>query len=143
MSPGDDVKREPAKRLAVLTCMDARIDPARILGLEKGDAHVLRNAGGVVTEDAIRSLAISQHLLGTDEIVLMHHTDCGMEGLSDDTLAERAGERPPWPVHGFDDLEQSVRDSVRLIEESPFVPNTSKVRGFVYDVRTGELREIT
>jgi carbonic anhydrase len=127
--------------------MDARVDPARILGLELGDAHVLRNAGGVVTDDTIRSLAISQHLIGTEEIVVMHHTDCGMLGLTDQDLADKleqsAGQRPPWPAHGFDDLDDDVRESIRQIVGSPFVPSTSNVRGYVYDVVTGELREVT
>ena len=130
----------------MLACMDARLDPARILGLQEGDAHVLRNAGGVVTDDAIRSLAISQHLLGTHDVVVIQHTDCGMQDVEDDeflaTLERDAGEPPPWPVGGFDDLDDSVRDSVRRIAESPFLPNRS-VRGFVYDVHTGELREVT
>ena len=141
-----DLAAPPAKRVAVLACMDARLDPARLLGLEEGDAHVIRNAGGVVTDDAIRSLAISQHRLATEEVVVIQHTDCGMQTFTDDELAEQleraAGERPPWPAHTFDDLDQSVRDSLRRIRESPFVPNTASVRGFVYDVKTGELREV-
>ena len=136
----------PAKKLAVIACMDARLDPARILGLEEGDAHVIRNAGGVVTDDEIRSLAISQHLLGTEEIVLIHHTDCGMLTISDEEFAQRledeTGERPHWRAHAFADLEQNVRDSARLIRESPFVPRTDRVRGYVYDVSTRELREV-
>ena len=138
---------QPAKKLLVLTCMDARVDPAKILGFELGDAHVLRNAGGVVTDDVIRSLAISQHLLGTEEIVLMHHTRCGMLGLTDQDLADRleqsSGQRPPWPSHGFDDLDEDVRESKRQLVESPFIPRTANVRGYVYDVATGELREVT
>ena len=145
-APTDPLPRSPAKRLAVLACMDARLDPARVLALEPGDAHVIRNAGGVVTDDAIRSLAISQNLLGTESIVLIHHTDCGMLGLDDEEFADRieraTGERPDFPAHGFHDLEESLRDSVRRIEESPFIPKTADVRGFVYDVRTGELREV-
>ena len=141
-----DLAAPPAKRVAVLTCMDARIDPARALGLEEGDAHVIRNAGGVVTDDGIRSLAISQHLLGTEEVVLIHHTECGMLTFSDEEFAERmeraTGQRPPWPAHAFRDLEENVRASVRAIEESPFIPNRSSVRGFVYDVKTGALREV-
>ncbi len=133
----------PSRKLAVLVCMDARLDPARILGLEPGDAHVIRNAGGVASEDALRSLAISQHLLGTEEVFVIHHTDCGMEGLAEDELRERMGAAPNFPVHAFDDLEQSVRDDVRAIRESPFLPRTDSVRGFVYDVDTGELREVT
>lgn len=137
---------QPARRLAVLTCMDARLDPARALGLEPGDAHVIRNAGGVVTDDAIRSLAISQRLLGTDAIAVIHHTRCGMAGLDDDEFAaelERdTGERPVWRACGFDDLDEDVRDSIRAIESSPFVPNRGDVRGFVYDVDSGMLREV-
>ena len=137
----------PAKRLAVLACMDARLMPARLLGLEEGDAHVIRNAGGVVSDDAIRSLAISQHLLGTEEIVLIHHTDCGMLNITDDgfraRLRDEAGEEPGWPVHAFDDLEDHLRESVRRIRESPFIPRTDSVRGFVYEVETGRLREVT
>jgi carbonic anhydrase len=117
-----------------------------VLGLEQGDAHVIRNAGGVVTDDEIRSLAISQHLLDTEEIVLIHHTDCGMTKFSDEEFADRlereTGQRPGWPAHAFPDLDQSVRDSIRRIRESPFVPRTERVRGYVYDVETGELREV-
>jgi carbonic anhydrase len=141
-----DLPAAPAKKLAVVACMDARLDPARILGLEVGDAHVIRNAGGVITDDEIRSLAISQHLLGTEEIVLIHHTDCGMLTIDDEEFAQRmedaAGERPHWHAHAFSDLEQNVRDSVRLIRESPFIPRTENVRGFVYDVRAEELRAV-
>jgi carbonic anhydrase len=137
----------PAKRVAILACMDARLDPARVLGLEEGDAHVIRNAGGVVTHDAIRSLAISQHLLGTEEIVLIQHTDCGMQKFTDDELAERlerhAGEQPPFKAHTFEDLEESLRQSVRALEESPFLLKTGNVRGFVYDVESGRLDEVT
>ncbi len=136
----------PARRVAVLACMDARLDPCALLGLEPGDAHVIRNAGGVASDDAIRSLAISQHLLGTEEVVLVHHTDCGMLGLTDQELAERleaaSGERPPWPVHGFADVEQDVLDGIALIRQSPFIPRTESVRGFVFSVETGELREV-
>jgi carbonic anhydrase len=127
--------------------MDARLDPARVLGLEEGDAHVIRNGGGVASDDALRSLAISQHKLDTEEIVLIHHTDCGLLTFTDDEFASdlerETGQRPPWPIHTFTDLEQSVRDSIRRIEESPFIPRTDKVRGFVYDVETRELREVS
>jgi carbonic anhydrase len=127
--------------------MDARLDPARVLGLEEGDAHVIRNAGGVVSDDALRSLAISQNLLGTEEIVLIHHTDCGMLTFTDEEFAGRleqeTGERPDWPVHTFSDLEQNVRDSIERIQSSPFVPRTDNVRGFVYEVETGRLREVS
>jgi carbonic anhydrase len=136
----------PRRKVAVLACMDARLVPTRVLGLEEGDAHVIRNAGGVVTDDEIRSLAISQHLLGTEEIVVIGHTDCGMLAITDEEFADRlereTGRRPPWPVHAFGDLDQSVRDSIRHIRESPFIPRTESVRGFVYDVETGRLREV-
>jgi carbonic anhydrase len=141
------VPPRPSRNLAVLACMDARLDPARVLGLEEGDAHVIRNAGGVVSDDALRSLAISQNLLGTEEIVLIHHTDCGMPTFTDDEFAgkleQETGERPDWPVHTFRDLEQNVRESIERIKSSPFVPNTDKVRGFVYEVETGRLREVS
>jgi carbonic anhydrase len=137
----------PRRKVAVLACMDARLDPARALGLEEGDAHVIRNAGGVVSDDAIRSLAISQHLLGTEEIVLLHHTDCGMQTFTDEEFAERlereAGSRPGWHAHAFSDLDADLRDSIRRIRESPFVPRTDSVRGFVYEVETGRLREVS
>jgi carbonic anhydrase len=137
----------PAKKVAILACMDARLDPAQILGLEAGDAHVIRNAGGAVTDDAIRSLAISQHLLGTEEIVLIQHTDCGMQKFSDDEIAERleqhAGEPPPFRAHTFKDLEQNLRESVSALENSPFLLRTDAVRGFVYDVDSGRLTEIS
>jgi carbonic anhydrase len=142
-----DLPRSPARKLAVLACMDARLDPAEVLGLEQGDAHVIRNAGGVVSDDALRSLAISQNLLGTEEIVLIHHTDCGMLTFTDDEFATKleseTGERPDWPVHTFRDLEQNVHDSIERIRNSPFVPHTDNVRGFVYEVETGRLREVS
>jgi carbonic anhydrase len=141
-----DLPPQPARRVAVLTCMDARLDPARALGLEAGDAHVIRNAGGVVTDDAIRSLAISQRLLGTEAVLVIHHTRCGMAGLDDDDFAaelERdTGQRPAWRAHGFSDIEADVRESMRAIERSPFLPRTGDVRGFVYDVDSGALREV-
>jgi carbonic anhydrase len=136
----------PSKRVAVLACMDARLIPTRVLGLDEGEAHVIRNAGGVVTDDAIRSLAISQNLLGTEEIVLIHHTDCGMLTFTDEDFAnkleEETGQRPEWSAHAFSDLEGDVRDSIARLKESPFIPNKDSIRGFVYDVKTGELREI-
>ena len=136
----------PAKKVTVLACMDARVIPTRILGLEEGDAHVIRNAGGVVTDDAIRSIAISQHMLGTEEIVLLHHTGCGMLGFTDDELRQRlkedAGQEPSWPVHTFSDLEASVRESIQRIRESPFIPKKASVRGFVYEVEGGRVREV-
>ena len=142
-----DLPLPPARKLAVLACMDARLDPAKVLGLNEGDAHVIRNAGGVVSDDALRSLAISQNLLGTEEIVLIHHTDCGMLTFTDeeftDKLEAETGQKPDWPVHTFDDLETNVRDSIDTIRNSPFVPHTDQVRGFVYEVETGALREVT
>jgi len=141
-----DLPARPGRKLAVLACMDARLDPARVLGLQEGDAHVIRNAGGVVSDDALRSLAISQNLLGTEEIILIHHTDCGMLTFTDDEFAEKleqeTGSRPEWPVHTFRDLEGNVRESVERIRNDPFVPHTDKVRGFVYEVETGRLREV-
>jgi carbonic anhydrase len=136
----------PGKRIAVLACMDARLNPYGLLGLEEGDAHVIRNAGGVVDDDAIRSLAISQNLLGTEEIVLIHHTDCGMLTFTDEELAQKledeTGERPEWSAHAFTDLDDDVRAGVEKIRESPFIPHTDSVRGFVYDVHTGALAEV-
>jgi carbonic anhydrase len=141
-----DLPLPPGRKVAVVACMDARLDPARVLGLEEGDAHVIRNAGGVVTDDALRSLAISQNLLGTEEIVLIHHTDCGMLTFTDEQLADKleaeTGSRPEWRAHAFPDLEQDVRDGIELIRSSPFVPRTDSVRGFVYEVETGLLREV-
>ena len=137
----------PAKKAAVVACMDARVNPYPILGLELGDAHVIRNAGGVITDDEIRSLAISQHLLGTEEVILIHHTDCGMLTFSDQDfkakLKDETGEEPDWEARAFPDLDQDVRDSIKLITESPFIPNKGSVRGFVYDVETGALREVS
>jgi carbonic anhydrase len=142
-----DLPLPPARKVAVIACMDARLVPSRVLGLKEGDAHVIRNAGGVVTDDAIRSLAISQRLLGTQEIVLLHHTDCGMLTFSDDdfkrSIQEETGIKPEWAVEAFGDLEEDVRQSIARIHASPFIPNKDSVRGFVYDVHTGELREVS
>lgn len=136
----------PAKHVAVLACMDARLDVHKILGLEEGDAHVIRNAGGVATDDAIRSLVISQRLLGTNEIILIHHTDCGMLTFKDDDLKSKihaeVGIRPAFALEAFDDLEADVRQSIARIEASPFIPNKGHIRGFVYDVKTGRLNEV-
>ncbi len=136
----------PAKRVAVVACMDARLDPQKVLGLGEGDAHVIRNAGGVVTDDEVRSLAISQTLLGTEEIILIHHTDCGMLTFTDeqfsDKLEAETGERPEWTANCFDDLEGDVRESIAKIRSSPFIPNKDSIRGFVYDVKSGRLNEI-
>ncbi len=141
-----DLPMPPARRLAVLACMDARLDVHKILGLEEGDAHVIRNAGGVATDDAIRSLVISQRLLGTNEIILIHHTDCGMLTFKDDAvkgqIESEVGIRPPFALEAFADLEGDVRQSIARIEASPFIPNKSSVRGFVYDVKTGRLDEV-
>ena len=135
----------PTRRLAVLACMDGRIDPHAILGLEEGDAHVIRNAGGLATADAIRSLALSQHLLGTEEIVLVHHTDCGLQKTTDEEFAvkveQACGERPPWRALAFTDVEESVRETARRLRESPFLLHR-RVRGFVYEVENGRLREV-
>ena len=142
-----DLPLPPGKRVAVLACMDARLNPYGILGLTEGDAHVIRNAGGVVSDDAIRSLAISQNLLGTEEIILIHHTDCGMLTFTDDELAEKleqeTGVRPDWRAHSFSDVEEDVREGVERIKSSPFIPRTDRVRGFVYEVETGGLREVS
>jgi carbonic anhydrase len=136
----------PAKKLAVVACMDARLDVHKILGLEEGDAHVIRNAGGVVSDDAIRSLVISQRLLGTKEIILIHHTDCGMLTFTDDQvkkqIEEDTGIRPAFALESFPDQEKDVRQSIARIKASPFVPNKSSVRGFVYDVHSGKLEEV-
>jgi carbonic anhydrase len=136
----------PARKVAVLACMDARLNPYGLLGLSEGDAHVIRNAGGVVSDDAIRSLAISQHLLGTEEIILIHHTGCGMLTFTDDELADRlerdTGQRPEWRGHAFADLERDVREGIERITASPFIPRTDSVRGFVYEVETGSMREV-
>ena len=141
-----DLPMPPAKRVAVLACMDARLDVHKILGLEEGDAHVIRNAGGVATDDAIRSLVISQRLLGTEEVILIHHTDCGMLTFKDDELKRRiqdeTGIRPGFSFEAFSDLEEDVRQSVARIKASPFIPRQSSVRGFVYDVRSGRLSEV-
>jgi carbonic anhydrase len=136
----------PARKVAVLACMDARLDPARALGLDEGDAHVIRNAGGVASDDAIRSLVISQRLLGTREIVLVHHTDCGMLTFKDDEVKDQiladTGLRPSFALEAFPDEVEDVRQSMRRIRSSPFIPHTDAVRGFVYDVATGRLDEV-
>jgi len=142
-----DLPLPPARKIAIVACMDARLNPYPILGLELGEAHVIRNAGGVITDDEIRSLAISQHLLGTEEIMLIHHTDCGMLTFSDQDFADRleaaTGQRPTWEARSFADLDQDVRDSIQRIKDSPFVARKDSIRGFVYEVETGRLREVT
>jgi carbonic anhydrase len=136
----------PALKTAVVACMDARLDVHALLGIGEGDAHVIRNAGGVVTDDAIRSLAISQRLLGTEEIILIHHTDCGMLTFHDDdfkaSIEQDTGIRPPWAAEAFPDLDADVRQSIARVKASPFVPNKDSVRGFVYEVQSGKLREV-
>jgi len=137
----------PAKKVAIIACMDARVNPSLILGLQEGDAHVIRNAGGVVTDDEIRSLAISQRLLGTEEIILIHHTDCGMLTFNDDdfkrAIQEDVGIKPGWSAEAFGDLDEDVRQSIARIKASPFVPNKDSIRGFVFEVETGRLREVS
>ncbi len=142
-----DLPLPPARGVAVVACMDARLDVHKILGLEEGDAHVIRNAGGVITDDEIRSLTISQRLLGTREIVLIHHTDCGMLTFTDEELRQQihdeAGIKPHFSMESFSDLEEDVRQSIARIRHSPFIPHKDSVRGFVYEVETGRLREVT
>jgi carbonic anhydrase len=136
----------PAKGVAVVACMDARLNTYALLGLEEGQAHVIRNAGGVITDDEIRSLAISQRLLGTREIILIHHTDCGMLTFTDDdfkaAIQAETGIKPAWSAEAFDDLDADVRQSIARIKASPFVPHKDSVRGFVFDVATGKLNEV-
>ncbi len=137
----------PGRKSAVVACMDARLNVYGALGLKEGDAHVIRNAGGVVTDDAIRSLAISQRLLGTEEIILIHHTDCGMLTFHDDdfkaSIEKDTGIRPAWAAEAFPDLDADVRQSIARIQASPFIPNKDSVRGFVYEVESGKLREVS
>jgi carbonic anhydrase len=142
-----DLPVPPARKVAVIACMDARLNVFAMLGLAEGDAHVIRNAGGVVTEDAIRSLAISQRLLGTEDIILIHHTGCGMLSFTDDAfraaIEKDTGIRPGWAPEAFTDLDADVRQSIARIKTSPFIPKTDAVRGFVYEVETGRLREVS
>ena len=141
-----DLPMPPGKGVAVVACMDARLNPYGLLGLEEGDVHVIRNAGGVVTDDTIRSLAISQRLLGTNEIVLIHHTDCGMLTFKDDEfrrqIQDETGVKPEWAAEAFPDVDEDVRQSIARIHASPFIPKKD-VRGFVYEVESGRLREVT
>jgi carbonic anhydrase len=141
-----DLPMPPAAQVAVVACMDARLNPQAVLGLELGDGHVIRNAGGVVTDDAIRSLAISQLLLGTTEIILIHHTDCGMLTFRDDDVKDQiaadTGIRPPFALEAFPDVDADVRQSIARIQASPFIPHKN-VRGFVYEVEKGTLREVS
>jgi carbonic anhydrase len=137
----------PGRKVAVIACMDARLNVFGALGLREGDAHVIRNAGGVVTDDEIRSLAISQRLLGTEEIILIHHTDCGMLTFTDDefkrSIQDEVGIKPAWAAEAFSDLDEDVRQSIARIESSPFIPHKASVRGFVLDVNSGALREVS
>ena len=136
----------PKNKVAVLACMDARINVYAVLGIQEGESHVIRNAGGVVTADEIRSLAISQRLLGTEEIILIHHTDCGMLTFTDDgfkkSIEDEIGIKPEWAAEAFTDLETNVKQSIARIKKSPFIPNTKNVRGFIFDVATGLLNEV-
>ncbi len=145
-TPAAELAGPPQMHLAVVTCMDCRIDPAALLGFAPGDVHVLRNAGGVITEDMIRSLSISQHKLGTREVMLIHHTRCGMQTITDDgyraELAELTGMAPPFAVESFADLDADVRQSIRRVQSSPFIPHRDSVRGFVYDIDDHTLREV-
>ncbi|MDE0678904.1 MAG: carbonic anhydrase [Gammaproteobacteria bacterium] len=141
-----DTPAPPRRKAAVVACMDARIETGRLLGLSEGDAHVIRNAGGVVTDDVLRSLVISQRLLGTEEIILVQHTDCGMLTFRDDDVKDRieadTGLRPSFALESFPHLEENVRQSIRRIQACPFIPVKDKIRGFVYNVRTGLLEEV-
>ena len=142
-----DLPLPPASGVAVVACMDARLNPYGVLGLSEGDAHVIRNAGGVVTDDVIRSLTISQRLLSTTEIILIHHTGCGMLTFHDDDVKAQieadTGIRPPFALEAFPDLEGDIRQSIARIKASPFIPHKESVRGFVFDVATGKLREVS
>ncbi|HEY5984991.1 MAG TPA: carbonic anhydrase [Streptosporangiaceae bacterium] len=137
----------PSRQAAVVACMDARLNVYGILGLNEGEAHVIRNAGGVITDDEIRSLAISQRLLATREIILIHHTDCGMLTFTDDafkrSIQDETGIKPPWSAESFTDPAEDVRQSIARIKASPFIPHTDAVRGFVFDVATGKLNEVS
>jgi len=141
-----DLPLPPARKIAIVACMDARLNPYGLLGLSEGDAHVIRNAGGVITDDEIRSLTISQRLLGTEEIVLIHHTDCGMLTFTDDDFKRQVqddvGIKPEWAAESFSDLDEDVRQSIARVKASPFIPRTESVRGFVYDVSDGSMREV-
>ncbi len=142
-----DLPMPPATKVAVVACMDARLNVYGALGLKEGDAHVIRNAGGVITDDAVRSLVISQRLLGTEEIVLIHHTGCGMLTFTDDefkaSIQKETGIKPDWAAESFADLEQDVRQSIARIKASPFIPHKDSIRGFVYEVESGRLREVS
>src|SRR5437764_14245461 len=144
---GGDLPLPPAKRVAIVACMDARLNPYGLLGLHEGDAHVIRNAGGIITQDELRSLASSQRLLATTELMLIHHTDCGMLTFTDEDFRRQihadTGLKPTWAAEAFDDLDASVRQNIARIKAEPSIPNKDSIRGFVYDVHTGELREVS
>jgi carbonic anhydrase len=137
----------PSRHVAVVACMDARLNVYAMLGLNEGEAHVIRNAGGVITDNEIRSLAISQRLLGTDEIILIHHTDCGMLTFTDDafkrSIQDETGIKPGWAAESFTDLSEDVRQSIARIKASPFIPHKDAIRGFIFDVATGRLNEVS
>jgi len=137
----------PAKQVAIVACMDARLETGALLRLVEGDAHVIRNAGGVVTDDVIRSLTISQRLLGTREIMLIHHTDCGMLTFKDDELKQQildeTGIKPQFAMEAFNDVDADVRQSIARVKANPYIPHREQVRGFVYEVKSGQLREVT
>ena len=143
----EDLPLPPARGVAVVACMDARLDVHKMLGLQEGEAHVIRNAGGVITDDEIRSLVISQRLLGTEEIMLIQHTDCGMLTFSDDEVKQQihddVGIKTHFALESFSDLDENIRQSIARIESSPFIPNKDNIRGFVYEVETGRLREVS
>jgi carbonic anhydrase len=136
----------PAKHVAIVTCMDSRIDSFRIFGLDSGEAHILRNAGGLVTDDVLRSLVLSQRLLQTREVILMHHTNCGLHGADEPALraeiAAETGNAPPYAFGAFDDIDEAVRDAIARVREHPYLPHRDRVRGFVYEVESGHLREV-
>ncbi|TCP56702.1 carbonic anhydrase [Tamaricihabitans halophyticus] len=146
-APGDRSSAAPSMHVAILTCMDARIRVFEVFGLAHGESHILRNAGGVVTDDAIRSLSLSQRKLGTREVLIVQHTGCGLEMVTEDgykdELVEATGMRPPWAVEAFRDVTASVRESIERARRNPYLPHTDNVRGFVYDVFTGSLTEVT
>lgn len=145
--PGSGRPKQPKLRLTVIECMDSRLDTFAALGLDIGDAHIIRNAGGLPTDDVLRSLAISQRYLGTTEVLILHHTDCGMHGFDDTafraTLAAESGTEPPWDVPGFTDIEAKVRESLEIVRSCGWIPHRDLVRGFVYDVETAKITEVT
>ncbi len=144
--PDGELAVEPKQQLAIVACMDARLDPLAILGIENGDAHIIRNGGGVITDDVIRSLCLSQRALGTREIILIHHTDCGLQKVDEnefrDQLNDELGVKPEWSLEAFKDAHDDVRQSIKRLVLSPFIPHKDHIRGFVYNVETGRLEEV-